>query len=291
MKALAVLLILALGLGGCAGSSTVTPAPATSDFSPLQISGPIPFVDGLTDGTPVATSGAGSVLPLFDIPSIPTNYGTLHLLAWGTKDTAGNIGSVLELAVTGFGTPPDIAYAFFDSSGRVASIRDNATALSVELSYDSVAQVTATLCDSNLIALGHVTVIAGPGGSPEGQPVDGGTCRLTNAFSIGRSASATPAASSAPTDVGGLAKLSQLITAGAYVAGMAFAVGAIVKFKAHKDNPTQVPLSSAIAMLFVAAGLIFTPAAFNSVGGTIFGDGATVAGAEGLPPFMAPPPH
>ena len=40
---------------------------------------------------------------------------------------------------------------------------------------------------------------------------------------------------------GSLAGLAKLITAGSYVAGMAFAVGAVVKFKAHKDNPTQIP--------------------------------------------------
>jgi intracellular multiplication protein IcmD len=286
MKAVAAVLVFALVLSGCAGSSTLAPAPASSDFTPLQITGPIPFDDSLTDGTPVATSNAGPVMPLFDIPSIPTNYGTLHLLAWGTKDAAGNVLSLLELAVYGFGNPPDTAYAFFDASGRLASLRDNATGLSLELSYDSATQITATLCDANLSAVGHITVAADTGGNPQGQPVDGGSCRLTNAFSIVHTALGTAAATSTPTNVGNLSNIAQLITAGAYVAGFGFGISAILKFKAHKDNPTQVPLSGSLALLFVAASLIFAPAVFQAAGGTLFGTDESI---DGVPAFLAPP--
>ena len=45
-----------------------------------------------------------------------------------------------------------------------------------------------------------------------------------------------------------LTGIAKLITAGAYVAGFGFAVAAIVKFKAHKDNPTQVNISMPIAL-------------------------------------------
>ena len=38
-----------------------------------------------------------------------------------------------------------------------------------------------------------------------------------------------------------LAELAQLITAISYIGGFGFGVAAITKFKAHKDNPTQVP--------------------------------------------------
>src|SRR5438046_1769388 len=58
---------------------------------------------------------------------------------------------------------------------------------------------------------------------------------------------------------GNLANVAKLITAAAYVAGFGFAVGAIVKFKAHKDNPTQIPIGQPIAFLFVGAALIFAP--------------------------------
>jgi hypothetical protein len=79
-----------------------------------------------------------------------------------------------------------------------------------------------------------------------------------------------------------LAGLAQLITAGSYVAGMGFAVAAIAKFKAHKDNPTQVPLSGPIVMLFVAAALIFAPAVFLSVGGTLYDPTKMTPSIEGI---------
>ena len=295
MKAIAGLLVFALTLTGCAGSNTLAPPITPSDLTPLAITAPIQLVEGFNDATPVATSNAGPVLPLFDIPAIPTNYGTLHLIAWGTKDAAGNILSLLELSVYGYGNPPDAAYAFFDASGRLASLRENSTGLSVEFSYDSAAQITATLCDASLNAVAHVTVTADSSGNPHGQPVDGGACTLTNAVSLvrtaPRSAQSSAAASGAPTNVGTLPTLAQLITAGAYVAGFGFAIGAILKYKAHKDNPTQVPLSQGIAMLFVAAALIFTPAAFASVGGTIYGSADSVTGVEGIVNFLPLPLH
>src|SRR5437660_7870290 len=52
-------------------------------------------------------------------------------------------------------------------------------------------------------------------------------------------------------------KVAQLVTAIAYVGGMGFALGAIMKFKAHKDNPQQIPVGTPLALLFIAAALIF----------------------------------
>jgi len=68
------------------------------------------------------------------------------------------------------------------------------------------------------------------------------------------------------TNMEGLAKL---ITAGSYVAGFGFVVAAIVKFKAHKDNPAQVTLSVPVVMLFIGAALIFVPSVFQVTGGTM----------------------
>lgn len=82
-----------------------------------------------------------------------------------------------------------------------------------------------------------------------------------------------------------LGAVAKLITAGSYVAGMAFAVGAVVKFKAHKDNPTQVTIGMPIALLFVAAALIFIPSVFSSSGATLFGGSATQAGVSGVSTF------
>lgn len=86
---------------------------------------------------------------------------------------------------------------------------------------------------------------------------------------------------------GNLTAVARLITAASYVVGMAFAVGAIVKFKAHKDNPTQIPIGQPIALLFVGAALIFMPTVFKVSGATLFGSSGTVAGASGIVDFGA----
>lgn len=79
--------------------------------------------------------------------------------------------------------------------------------------------------------------------------------------------------------------LATLITAGSYISGMGFAIGAILKFKAHKDNPTQIPVGTPIALMFVAAALIFLPSMFEVAGGTLFGDSGTSAGITGVTTF------
>jgi len=101
------------------------------------------------------------------------------------------------------------------------------------------------------------------------------------------------AQSAAPKDIGGVAdqiknsfgKLAQLVTAISYVAGMGFGMASILKFKAHKDNPTQIPIGTPIALLFVAAALLFLPYLFGVAGGTVFGTGATAAGVTGVSTF------
>ena len=77
------------------------------------------------------------------------------------------------------------------------------------------------------------------------------------------------------------ADLASLITGAAYVAGFGFSAAAIVKFKAHKDNPTQIPVGTPIALLFVGAALIFLPYIFSVGGATLFGSDATSAGPLG----------
>lgn len=86
---------------------------------------------------------------------------------------------------------------------------------------------------------------------------------------------------------GNLGNVAKLVTAGAYVGGMAFAVGAIVKFKAHKDAPQQVAIGVPIAYLFVAAALIFIPSVFSTTGATLFGSSGSVAGPSGVSEFGA----
>lgn len=77
--------------------------------------------------------------------------------------------------------------------------------------------------------------------------------------------------------------LSRLITASSYIAGLGFSMGAILKFKAHKDNPTQVTVGTPIAMLLVASALLFFPSLLDTTGKTIFGgSNYTTAGWSGM---------
>lgn len=75
--------------------------------------------------------------------------------------------------------------------------------------------------------------------------------------------------------------LTKLITAGSYLAGLAFSIGAIMKFKQHKDNPTNIPVGTPIAMTFIAAALLFLPSILGVTGATLFGGSGTTAGPSG----------
>ena len=77
--------------------------------------------------------------------------------------------------------------------------------------------------------------------------------------------------------------ITKLVTAGCYVAGLAFSVTAILQFKQHKDNPTQVTIGKPIALVFIAAALLFMPSILSVAGYTMFGtDGGSVAGSTGM---------
>ena len=75
--------------------------------------------------------------------------------------------------------------------------------------------------------------------------------------------------------------LARLITAGAYMAGMGFIMASMLKFKAHKDNPTQIPIGTPIALLFVGSALMFLPHIFVIAGQTVFGDTSGAGGIYG----------
>jgi intracellular multiplication protein IcmD len=72
-----------------------------------------------------------------------------------------------------------------------------------------------------------------------------------------------------------------MITGGSYIAGLAFSIGAIMKFKQHKDNPTQIPIGTPIALIFIAAALLFLPSILSVTGSTMFGAKGTTAGPSG----------
>ena len=85
----------------------------------------------------------------------------------------------------------------------------------------------------------------------------------------------------AATVTSSLSAVTKLITAGSYVAGLAFSIGAIMKFKQHKDNPTQVPIGTPVALVFIAAALLFLPSILGVAGSTMFGGSAKTAGPSG----------
>ena len=78
-----------------------------------------------------------------------------------------------------------------------------------------------------------------------------------------------------------LTNVARLITGVGFVAGFAFAIAAIFKFKQHKDNPTQIPVGTPIALLFIGAALMFLPSLFATVGTTVFGTSYTAGSPTG----------
>lgn len=75
--------------------------------------------------------------------------------------------------------------------------------------------------------------------------------------------------------------LAKLMTASSYLAGIGFSLGAILKFKQHKDNPTQIPIGTPIALVFIGAALLFLPTVLGIAGQTMFGPQGQTAGPSG----------
>jgi intracellular multiplication protein IcmD len=75
--------------------------------------------------------------------------------------------------------------------------------------------------------------------------------------------------------------VGKAVTALSYVAGLGFAIAAILQFKQHKENPSQTPIGKPISQILIAAALLFLPSMFSAVGNTIFKEGGTTAGATG----------
>ena len=64
--------------------------------------------------------------------------------------------------------------------------------------------------------------------------------------------------------------VTYMITAISYLAGIAFAIGAILKFKQHKDQPGQIPIGQPIGLTVIAAALVFLPSVVTTIGYTAF---------------------
>lgn len=118
----------------------------------------------------------------------------------------------------------------------------------------------------------------------------GYTYWLVGAACVGLLALVSQEAAAGNLTIGGMAStitssfknLAKLITAGSYLAGLGFSIGAIMKFKQHKDNPTQIPIGTPIALVFIAAALLFLPSILGVTGSTMFGgSGGKTAGPGG----------
>lgn len=79
-------------------------------------------------------------------------------------------------------------------------------------------------------------------------------------------------------------KLAQLMTAASYIAGIGFALSAILKFKQHKDNPQQVQIGQPIALIFISAALLFLPTILGIAGQSVFGSAKESGGYTGTAP-------
>lgn len=78
------------------------------------------------------------------------------------------------------------------------------------------------------------------------------------------------------------ANLARLITGAAYIAGLGFALSALLKFKQHKDNPQQIPIGTPIALLFIGAALVFLPTILGVANQTLFSGSGSIGGPSGV---------
>ena len=99
---------------------------------------------------------------------------------------------------------------------------------------------------------------------------------------VSQDASATTLGNMASSITGTFANVGKAITGGSYIAGLAFSIGAIMKFKQHKDNPTQIPIGTPISLVFIAAALLFLPSILSITGFTMFGAAGSTAGPSGM---------
>ena len=100
-------------------------------------------------------------------------------------------------------------------------------------------------------------------------------------FYITNALAANDIAGIANTITGSFESIGKLMVATAYLAGFGLTIGAIFKFKQHKDNPQQTPMGIPITMLLVGIALIFLPNIISPAGTSIFGTGATTGGFTG----------
>lgn len=75
--------------------------------------------------------------------------------------------------------------------------------------------------------------------------------------------------------------VSSALAAFCYVAGIAMLIVGILKFKAHKDDPRQTPLSTPVVLWVCAVLFAFAPSVLTTGGVTLFGQGVTGVSSTG----------
>ena len=80
---------------------------------------------------------------------------------------------------------------------------------------------------------------------------------------------------------GSFRSIGKLMFAVSFIAGFGFLISGIFKFKQHKDNPTQIPMGTPLAMVVIGAMLVFLPSILKPAGKTMFGESATYGGFKG----------
>jgi intracellular multiplication protein IcmD len=78
---------------------------------------------------------------------------------------------------------------------------------------------------------------------------------------------------------GAISSVGKMMVALSYLAGFGFLTFGVLKFKQHKDNPSQVPLGTPIVMTLIGAVLVFIGGFIAPLGKT-FGVGDDTAGQD-----------
>jgi len=272
--------LIAALVAGCSSNPRATP-PAPFTLPAFNVTGSPHTLRDLTDRVPLAYRGKAPVVPILELPNIPTNQGTLGLILWGTRNPSTHtIEDVTEAQVLGMGSPPGSVHVFFNSATQPVLFRDDASGYSLAIAHETSSRQRVTLCDPSFTALAQTTV-TNAGGAPQlGAVTPGGSCTIAKADAVRSFAPRGSACTGDPSSLAyQLCRLAPLMTAGSYVAGLGFAILAIAKFQAHKKD--QIPIGTPIALVFIAAGLIFAPSIFKPSGATIFGHEPTPVNGVG----------
>ena len=66
--------------------------------------------------------------------------------------------------------------------------------------------------------------------------------------------------------------ISIMLGGAGYLGGIAFGAAAALKFKQHRDNPTQVSIGFPLVYLTIAVGLVYMPSLLSEGRNTLFSD-------------------